>query len=143
MAAFYISDAKIDKVAEDIGIAWQRGDDIGLIVRVASSSVDCQPDVAEPKKRWLSITQYRGREHVPIKGDRALYVANDERIRHDELRFSTLIRTRGHVGLLSQGWYPSVIHLAKISIRELRPRAFSSWRRGGRMAPPIPRMDHR
>jgi hypothetical protein len=76
MAAFYISDAKIDKVAEDIGIAWRRSDDIGLIVS-AASSVDCQPDVAEPKKRWLSITQYRGREHVPIKGNRALYVAND------------------------------------------------------------------
>jgi hypothetical protein len=140
MAAFYISDAKIDKVAEDIGIAWQRGDDIGLIVRVASSSVDCQPDVAEPKKRWLSITQYRGREHASIKGDRARYVANDERIRHDELRFSTLIRTRGHAGLLSQGWYPSAIHLAKISIRDSGQGPSPLGGGGGMMAPPIPRM---
>src|SRR5580700_5833196 len=140
MAAFYVGDAKIDKIAEGIGIAWRRGDDIGLIVSAAASSVDCQPDVAEPKKRWLSLTQHRGREHVPIKGDRALYVANDESIRHDELRFSTLIRTRGHAGLLSQGWHPSAIHLAKISIRDSGQGPSPLGGGGGMMAPPIPRM---
>src|SRR5262249_1025711 len=116
VVAFDITHAKVQKVAEDIWIAWRPSDDVRLIVGPSASAVDRQPDVAEPKKRRLSLTQHRGPEHVPIKSDRALDIANDERICNNELQFSALVRPSRHVDLLSQGWYPSAIHLAKSSI---------------------------
>src|SRR5580658_3740579 len=48
VAAFYVSDAKIDEVAEDVGIARRRSDNVRLIVGPSASAVDRQPDVGEP-----------------------------------------------------------------------------------------------
>jgi hypothetical protein len=92
---------KVDKVAEDIWIAGRRSDDVRFVVSPSASAVDRQPDVAEPKKRRFALAQHRGPEHIPIESDGAFYIANDERIRHDELQFSTLIRLSRHAGCLS------------------------------------------
>src|ERR1700723_2245470 len=101
MKAFDIAHAKVDEVAQNIWIAGRLGDDLRLVVCPSASAIDGQPDVAEPKKRRLSRTQHGSPEHVPIESDRAPYIENDERIRHHELQFSTLIRPGRHAQLLS------------------------------------------
>ena len=60
VVALNITHAKVEKVADDIGIARWRGDDFRLVIGTAASTVDCQPDVGEPKKRWLAFAQNCG-----------------------------------------------------------------------------------
>ena len=57
IVALNITHAKVEKVADDMGIAWWRGDDFRLVIGTAASTVDYQPDVGEPKKRWLALAQ--------------------------------------------------------------------------------------
>jgi len=64
-----------------------------------------------------------------------------DHISDDELHLNTEIEANRHAaGLLSQGWYPSAIHLAKSSIRDCGQGPPPLGGGGGMTAPPMPRI---
>src|SRR5208282_18031 len=91
-----VTHAKVQKNAQDVLIARRRSHHFRLVVGRAAATVDGEPNVPEPQKRWLALAQHRRAEDVAIECDGALYVSNDEGIRHHKLQFSTLIRSGYH-----------------------------------------------
>src|SRR5208282_4908153 len=86
-----ISHAKVQKNAQDVLIARRRSDHFRLVVGRAAATVDGEPNVPEPQKRRFALAQHRSAEDVAIECDGALYVSNDEGIRHHKLQFTLIL----------------------------------------------------
>jgi hypothetical protein len=53
-----ISDAKVQKDAENVLITWRRRDDFRLVVSRATAAIDSEPEIAEPQKCRLALAQH-------------------------------------------------------------------------------------
>jgi hypothetical protein len=62
VVADYVSHAKVQKDAKNVGIAWRRSHNFRLVVGPAASAVNSEPNIAEPQKRRLTLAQYCGAE---------------------------------------------------------------------------------
>jgi hypothetical protein len=67
VVAHDVSHTKVQKYTKNVWIARRRSYDLGLVVGPAAAAVESEPNIAEPEKRRLALTQHCGAEDVAIE----------------------------------------------------------------------------